>query len=161
MRGGPGGVRLDDILGGTLNFGTVPLARMRAEEISAENAGAVTILVGLTNIVSLASMSVVAGDRILAAGFLICTKGATGGTNVYEIAQTAGTATIQVVNSRGTVQWRNNVLAAEVDGFSTVQVVKVTVGGTLTLTLRAQSAGSNSSVVAADGQIYALRLVGG
>ncbi len=141
--------------------GIVPLARMQAEEQSAENAGAVTLLVGATAIATLASMNVVAGDRILVAGLVAVTKGATTGLIRINVTKSAGTATIVWgVNKADLVDERPNILNGSLNQFALFGICEVTGTGTLTLQLAGLSAGSNSTVAIGDGDLYALRLVG-
>ncbi len=141
--------------------GIVPLARMLAEELTATNAGAVTLTAADTQIAALASMNVVAGDRILIMGKFISTKGATAGNTGIFVNKSAGTATIQLYDND--TESRDALLAvpnAAVVRNQIACIVKVTGTGTLTLQLGGFSIGSNSTVAIGDGEIHALRLTG-
>jgi hypothetical protein len=137
---------LDDsngLLGTTL----VPLSLMRRDQVGSANVGAVTILVGVTTILSLpTTVDVAIGDRILVTAGVTATKGATGGNTAVEIVKSAGTSTGVWHQSAAALQDERNVPATLIGRHALAGVWLVTGAGSLTLLLRGTSAGSNSAV---------------
>ncbi len=140
--------------------GIVPLARMQVDEQSASNAGAVTVTTSLTAVVLLASMNVVAGDRILYQGFMNLAKGVTAGTTSMVVDKSSGTATIQVYNTGSTAGNSHDQTASITHKLESSGIIKVTGTGTLVLRIAGVSNGSNGTVAIGDGQLYALQLQG-
>lgn len=137
--------------------GNVTAPKLRRFEGSAENAGVVTVTASDTPITTVDLGTVVTGDRILVYG--ICngmTKGGTAGQSELGIDKSAGTATIAIGNDNTEARITDQSIAISANYRAHVfTVVKVTAGGTLTLRLLGNSAGSNSSVSAGFGQLYA------
>lgn len=145
---------------GKQTAGIAPLDRMQTTEVSAENAGIVTILAAATQIVALGSINVSTNDRILVAASVAYLKGATAGLTSLIIRKNAGTATIQTYQNAVIVDRTEQDIAAENPTKTLFGIVKVTAGGTLTLEVIGQSLGSNSTVSAGAGELYALNLRG-
>jgi hypothetical protein len=135
-----------DMATGLLGTALIPLSRLRVDEQTAENAGAVTVLVGTTTVVSLASMTVAVGDRIVCLASITSTKGATGGISLYEMIQTAGTAVVVAGVNKTNLVANNDRAAGGVYATLLSGVLQVTGAGTLTLSVRGTSAGSNETV---------------
>ena len=144
--------------------GTVPLARMQVDEQNAENAGTVTLTVGSdVTIISLPSMNVTNGDRILVYGSILANKGGTAGVTTLVINKESGGATISVFPSANNVDIKDQVeqpastslYPRTISGF-----VTVTGTGTLVLRLRGYVTGSSTTVTAGDGSFIALVLRG-
>lgn len=145
---------------GLLGAALVPLSLMRIDEQAAQNAGAVTVTGAATDIVSLPSMTVSAGDRIWVVGKVEMSKGATGGLSTIYALPSAGTATIvEGVDGLGFRESQNHP-AASTNDWSIGSLWAVTVGGTLTLTLRGTSNGSDGTVAVGAGELRALVLRG-
>lgn len=148
--------------GGT-DGNTIGLDALQVDEQSAENAGAITLSdpgTGFTVIAALASMSVVADDRIIVLGDVETTKGATGGLTDIRILKASGTATILFGNDLGDIQDGKNIAANITHRHNLSGVIKVSGSGTLVLAIQGQSAGSNSTVAIGTGQLYALVIRG-
>ena len=145
---------------GLLGSSLIPLSMLRVDEQTAENAGVVTILAAATTIASLASMTVAVGDRIMYSADALIVNGATAGTKGLWVAQTAGTAAIVAEFNAPTAGVQDDILAGATHSQRVSGILAVTVAGTLTLSLRASSAGSDSTVSGGDGEIRALVLRG-
>ena len=155
MRLTPGGIRLDDILGGTLNVGTIPAPRFRRFEGQATNGIGLTITAAGVDIITLDCGSVVAGDRFFIQGLVDMVKGLTAGRSSVSLLQHAGTAGIAFGESEtAAVESDSGVPASEAARFSPCAMGKVTSSGTLTLKLRGVSAGSDSTVAINNGEIH-------
>lgn len=145
---------------GAADGSTLGLDALQVDEQSAENAGAVTVLVGTTEVIALPSMNVLAGDRILVNALFAGTKGVTAGDVSIAIQQLSGTATIQSFNDKNYIAISEDIAANKIMENHISGMFKVTVSGTSVLRLWAASAGSNVAVLAGDGQIHALVLRG-
>ncbi len=145
---------------GVMTVGIVPLARMQSAQSSAQNAGAVTVTAALTTIVDTASITVVTNDIVLVGGAAELQKGVTAGKSRLSLAQIAGTATIVFLNAQTTLDQSVDQINGTAYQMSVFGIVLVTAGGTLTLRLRGESAGSNSTVPIGAGQIDARVLLG-
>lgn len=149
-----GGVRLEDIIGGTLNVGAVPWARLIRLDASAANAGLVTLVAGNTTIVTVDLGTVVVGDRIYCDGTAQLDKGVTAGISQMFVAQSTGTAVLvsyggQATSTETFFQQASESLIRQVGA-----IFRVTTGGTLTMRLAGLSNGSNATVQAGAGGIY-------
>ena len=150
---------------GTLAAGVVPLARMKVDEQAAENGSLVTLTVGsdVTIISLVAGMNVVQGDRVIVHGAALLTKGGTGGITGLIINKEAGSSTVSAYASANNLDLKSYVeQSAGSSGFAhqVWGIFDVTTSGTLTLRLRGYVTGSNTTVNAGDGNIYALVLRG-
>lgn len=139
---------------------TAGISSLIRDEQSAQNAGVITVAVGVTTIVDVASMNVINGDRILITGLCESTKGATAGSTLIEIMQASGTATILTYNGRTELRMNSYDQASEVAYRTLSGIIKVTGTGTLVLRMRGLSNGSDSSVAPSGGQFHALVLKG-
>jgi len=151
-----------DLTNDKFTLGTVPLARMQRAEVTATNAGAVTLLAGLTSIVSLNLGNVVAGDRIVLKGAAQVTKGATSGATQLGFKQTAGTATVQYQGRAATAEYNTEDSQANgtTDLYEDMTEIEVTASGSLTVDFQGLSAGSNGTIGIGQGAAYALVLIG-
>lgn len=140
--------------------GVVPLARMQRTEASAQS-GAVTVTSSDTSVITLSLGTVNSGDRILVTAWMRATKGATGGTTLMYVGQSAGTATITTLNSEVILKTSMNVPASSLQDQLISGVIKVTGTGTLTLRITGNSAGSDSSVPSGGSQVHAIVLNNG
>lgn len=135
---------------------------IRAEQ-SAENAGIITVTASTTLIAELPSMTVAVGDRIMIGVFLQIAKGATAGLTRIRTYKQSGTATIVFGNdySEGDEALYQDASPIIPDfRFSATYIARVTVAGTLVLSFNAASGGSDGTVAAGAGQLYALVLKG-
>jgi hypothetical protein len=145
---------------GLLGTGLIPLSMLRVDEQTAQNAGAVTLLAGGTQVTVLASMTVAVGDRIVYVGFFRALKGATSGLTWAAVVQQTGTAVIAEAlgltgASHETAHLLNSTEFRRISG-----IFRVTTAGTVTIGLNGFSQGSNSTVAINDGQLHALVLRG-
>jgi hypothetical protein len=132
---------------GLLGTALIPLSLMRRDQVGTSNVGAVTILVGMTTLVSLATtVDVAIGDRILVTAVVNATKGATGGNIYAQLVKSAGTSAGFFHQAAAALLDERNVPAGLLGRASVCGVWLVTVAGTLTFTWQASSAGSNSTV---------------
>ncbi len=145
---------------GGIQGNTLGLDAIKVDEQGAENPALVTITAVEINIASLAQMTVSVGDRILISVMIQSTKGATAG-NTYLVAQkTAGTATIIASNNFSAISDDSYVPAGVTRNTLLAGIFKVTVAGTVTISISGTSGGSNTTVGAQAGQILALVLRG-
>ncbi len=146
---------------GKVTAGIVPLARMQRTEVIGSNAGSVTLLGTVTIIQTIDLGTINAGDRILVEGWARSAKGGTAGETLISIQKSSGSATIVFTNANSATPFLlTNVknIASQIDYFSISGFIRVTVSGTLVLGLFGQSTGSDSTIVANEGAIYALVL---
>jgi hypothetical protein len=152
---------LDDIAGGTLLAGVVPLARMLRARYKGHNAGAVTVVAGATTVLTLDCGTVVTGDVIRVSAYALFTKGATAGYAYLKLLKDSGAATVEFFDGLSeAAHYRDTVVASGNVTIPITAVVEVTLGGTLTLKLTGYSAGSNSTVAIAGAQMYVEVLTG-
>ena len=148
---------------GVHTAGTVPLARMLRTEASGENAGAVTLTSSETTITTADLGTVNTGDRILISAAVVgATKGGTAGSVAIYVGSSSGTATITAYNDRDRL-YGPLVTVAAVNTYNgnVSGILNVTSGGTLVVKLYGASAGSDSSILAGQGQIHAIVLNNG
>ncbi|WP_192180066.1 hypothetical protein [Mesorhizobium amorphae] len=112
-----------------------------------QNVGAVTVAGTLTTLASSPSRAAYKGERYLVQGMVMATKGATAGELVTQLTKSGTCTGVFGLLSRGAQAISANV-AHSVSGIFTV-----TVSGTLAFSLSATSTGSDSNVVAGDGQL--------
>ncbi len=155
---GLGRLSLNDLTGGTLTTGKVPLARF-SEYVQAQS-GAVTVLAAATTIVDAPQIDVVALDVVVVCGYVPVNKGGTGGDITVRLLQTAGTAVGAFLSSRANVT--NNIFTPATAWFEAtpVSLWVCTSGGTVTFRMEGLSAASNGSVAANAGQIMVWRFYG-
>lgn len=111
----------------------------------------VTVLSSLTDVVSSSSLTLTAGQYLAVWGHIHLTKGGTAGQTTEKVYQSAGTAVLEWLSNAGSVtafmntpgNHAANVLWARSFGW---EILKVTTGGTATITIQASSAGSNGTV---------------
>ena len=139
---------------------TLGLDALQVDEQSAENAALVTVTAVTTEIVSLPSMTVAVGDRVLVYASLLATKGATAGSVSVWVSQAAGTAVGTFLHNYSILRHIESVLASGDLSLVLAGVYKITAAGTLTLRLNGDSQGSNSSVTGNSADIHALVLRG-
>lgn len=125
-----------------LKVGWSKLFRQRDE---AQNAGAVTVLAGGTDIVTMPARNVFVGEFVLAQCRLQISKGATAGQTDL-LLNNGGSASIVWVTDSASPRISDRALAAQVMAWHLIGIGRVTVSGTLTLAARGVSAGSNSTV---------------
>lgn len=129
-------------------------------QVSAKNAGFVTITAGGVIVCSLASINVAAQDRLLTFLWLEALKGVTAGDTTAEVLQSGGTAVIEFNHDANAVFDRKYINANATADMLVAVMIKVVTAGTLTLALWATSAGSNSQASAGTGQLYTLAMRG-
>lgn len=129
-------------------------------EASAENAGLITTTAAGVEVVALNLNNVTAGDRIYVFMIIAHDKGTTGGHNIFYLLQKSGTATAQIGNDWPLTAMATFYQSASTSGapFSCNTIVKVTGTGTLELKLSILSSGSDGTINAGNGQIYAFFL---
>ncbi len=129
-------------------------------EASAENAGLITTTAAGVEVVALNLNNVTAGDRIYVFMIIAHDKGTTGGHNIFYLLQKSGTATAQIGNDWPLTAMATFYQSASTGGvpFSCNTIVKVTGTGTLELKLSILSSGSDGTINAGNGQIYAFFL---
>lgn len=149
-----------DMSNGLISSALVPLSLMQRDEQWGENAGAVTVLAGATTIAALASMTLVAGDRVLVFAYAVVTKGATAGLTDIYLTRASGTATVVWESSATGVHQGWNMAAGVTNYFTPVGILRCTAGGTCLIELQGTSAGSNSTVPISGGNLHALALRG-
>jgi hypothetical protein len=133
---------------------------LRRNRASGENAGAVTLLGGLTTLLDVAAGADVAiGDEVLVEARINGTKGAAAGNTNINVVQTAGTATGVWVHDQAGAQDERWVGASQSVVVSLTALFRVTGAGTLTLRLQGFSGGSNTTVAIgeADLNLHTLR----
>jgi hypothetical protein len=151
-----------DAVGGVMSAGVVPLARMKRTEVTAGNAGLVTITAGTVTVASINLGTVNAGDRVLIFSRVRWTKGVTGGTTNAYLTKTAGTSTVVEINDETAAEWSmTGQPASETRTELLCTVVLVTASGTLTFSVNANSAGSDSTCTAGNCDLYGLVLNNG
>jgi hypothetical protein len=155
-----GEISLDDISGGTLGAGVIPLARMLRAEEYAENVADVTVTAGGTEIVALSSMTLVAGDRVLVMAQFDGLKGAVNGGLQISINKWAGTAVGVFAASLGSVFFEQYIGATKSVGATLVGFWRCTTGGTATFSLRGVSEVSDFECPALMCEIHAIALIG-
>lgn len=153
-----GGVRLDDIIGGTLNVGNVLLNRLLRLNASTSNLALVTVTNVITQILSGNLGTVGTADQILLTLALVGTKGATAGRTEAHIYKVSGTASVTFLTNDTTFGNAEFVEAnlVWVECFSTV--LNVASGGTLVVGVEGVSAGSDLSISAGGCGLLALVL---
>ena len=139
---------------------TLGIDALKVDEQSAENAALVTVTALGVPIVSLPSITVAVGDRVLVYASLLATKGATAGNDSIWVSQSAGTAVGTFLHNYSILKHIESVLANGDLAIVLAGVFKITGAGTLTLRLDGDSAGSDSSVAAGNADIHALVLRG-
>lgn len=127
-------------------------------QYSSENAGIVTLINALTPITTLNFGTPTTGAIFIINTIVTFTKGGTPGNNVIRISKTSGTAVIQTFKDLTLCDRSDYVIASAGFNMGASFILRVTTGGTLELTFAGQSLGSDSTVQAGDGQIYALTI---
>jgi hypothetical protein len=124
------------------------------EDVSASNAGIVTLLAADTTIVDVVlSVDVVGGDRVACEAVVLYAKGATAGTTELSLVQGGGLAGGSWVDTRSLVRDRRDTGVTQTLEAILSATFLVTGSGSLTLRLRGNSAGSNATIQAAGGQL--------
>jgi hypothetical protein len=154
-------VTLDQVVGGTLATGTVPLLRTMRTLVRNANGGIITVLAADTTVVLLSAANVVSGDIIHVTGMARLVKGGVAGAIHLHVVQVAGTASILwgFYGSELGIEIPSLGAGANihlpVSGYAEVDS-----SGTCQLALVATSAGSNASVAIGEGQFSAMVLIG-
>jgi len=142
---------------GVMTAGTVGLARVQRTEVTNSGSG-ITIATG-TTLTTLDLGSVVAGDRIIVSALVYATKGGTAGIVIASAGKNSGGATVLAYDSFGDLRSSKFVVAIATDWQGPVGgILRVTVSGTLVLSLTATSVGSDST--SGYGAIHAIVLKG-
>jgi len=142
---------------GVMTAGTVGLARVQRTEVTNSGSG-ITIATG-TTLTTLDLGSVVAGDRIIVSALVYATKGGTAGIVIASAGKNSGGATVLAYDSFGDLRSSKFVVAIATDWQVPVGgILRVTVSGTLVLSLTATSVGSDST--SGYGAIHAIVLKG-
>lgn len=126
-------------------------------ELSAENAGQVTVAGGWIDIVTLDLGTVVNGDRFLVGAGYDAPK-TTAGTMLRRISKDSGTSTIEFLHSRNALndaQYGQNAVGTMCNLSG---VLKVTGSGTLVIHFAGMCSAGSVVIPAANGQIYATQL---
>lgn len=114
--------------------------------------GALTVTAAQTTVVTSGSLNVNKGERFRCTGMINTTKGATAGDFLTILAK-SGTATAVFGNNRSSLIERTAQAISGTVSHSISGVIEVTASGTLTILLAGTSSGSNSDVLANDGQL--------
>jgi hypothetical protein len=143
----PGTISLDNVVGGTLLAGVVPLSRFRRGEDYQVNIDSKTVGVGGTTLITCAVGGCKVGDRVIAVARMVMTKGATAGlTDTWIEASAGGGAVCEwgggLPAATTTYQPAAAIMSQTVVGLGRI----ITADGNFTFTLRAASAGSNGTV---------------
>ena len=128
------------------------------EGLSAENTEPVTVTDAPPPIVTLDLGEVTAGDRIFLAGSSYGGKGATDGMILVEARKSSGTATIQFMKDLIWLYVSAFCPGTYPYAFELSGILKITGSGTLVMVLQGDSDGSDYSIAAGAGQIYAVFL---
>lgn len=130
-----------------------------ATELSAKNVNIVTLTPSpAQSILTLDLGAVTAGQRWYVDGHYNSSKGGTAGANAIGLDKSSGTATIQFMHDLSNVEASAHAIASATPNRCIEKIMKVTGSGTLVLKLVGYSNGSNSTIAAGDGQIYAVRM---
>lgn len=132
-----------------------------ATESSAKNAGVVTLTTGAgADIVTLDLGTVTAGQRwAVAAQISDGLKGGTAGATRLHLLKSSGTATVVFLKDLTELQQSSYHAAADATVRLSVNgIMQVTVAGTLVIKAVGASAGSDTTLAAGEGQIYAMRM---
>ncbi|HWO56528.1 MAG TPA: hypothetical protein VNN55_03065 [bacterium] len=133
---------------GIINQGAIPWARLKRDHQQATlTSGGLTIPSGMTTIVSLSPMTVKAGDLILVWGETSFTVGATTTQIRVRIIKTAGDAVIASNDTDGGIDSTPQFVQSGISECALAGAFSVTTGGTVTLSLRASSAGADSTAI--------------
>lgn len=145
---------------GNISSLTVSSIIVPAIEFSGTNSTPVTVdISGTTVLASINLGNLNTGTRIEVNGIGFFVKGGTTGESVVVVKQSAGTATINAYHNNSQLVGDDIEQPAGSSRSITLNgIVKVTGGGSLSLTLYGFSVGSNSTVTTGTGQIYALIL---
>ena len=139
----------------TTQLDVLSYTKVRAwPDVASSNAGAVTLGTGSTSITSIDMGTVISGDRIMITGYYSITGGT--GNVTLTVAKSAGTATTVVANSATYLQGirgPSTITLVPVAG-----IIKVTAGGTLTITLYGSDSGGTASVAIDAGQLHGMVL---
>lgn len=125
------------------------LNNLVVQTVSGTVSSPVTVSTSLINVVSAPSVTVTAGQTLQVRTHIHITKGGTAGLTQTKVYQSAGTAVLDWLDNAGSVacghQWPSH--AANILGVHfAFDELKVTTGGTCTLTIEALSNGSDSTV---------------
>lgn len=125
----------------------------RAESYGANDVN-VSVIAVLTDLVTLPSLVVVAGDRIFINAVVWGTKGVVAGVVTAQVGKAAGTASVVFNSDALSVYWTHLMPASATGGWPIAAMGRATVGGTLSLQLSATSAGSAWAVELNAAQFY-------
>lgn len=153
-----GGIRLDDIIGGTLNVGNVPIGRVAQSIVSSSNGGLVTLTASDTIILTLGLGFAFSDVQILLQVGMLGTKGATSGRSKVRIFQSTGTA---VADFRTTTQEfgvSSFVSANDVWNVCYTGILEITTSGTITIGVNGLSAGSDMTIAAGECALHGMVL---
>lgn len=146
-------------ISGVMTIGTVPLSRLRRNEVAASSTGAVTLITALTYVIGGVNLGTVnVGDRILVNAVVYVTKGLTSGETLIEVDKDSGAAVISVYNGFSVLREDRFHAAQMGNAFSVSGIFVVNVAGDLSLRLRGSSGGSDGTVTSGYGQIRAIVL---
>lgn len=141
--------------------GAITLADLQKQEVSAVNPGIVTITAGGVLCVELAELTVNGGDIVAVYGYFEPQKGGVSGATTFNLQQTAAGVDHIWIHNRGSVAVGQYIVANALVARGISGICRVLEGGTLTLGSYAWSAGSNSTLAASAGQMYAWLYRGG
>ena len=132
-----------------LDFGT----HISETEQSAENVGAVTVLIGTTELVSLLNVAVVTGERIFVQAIVNGIKGATAGMNTFEVTDISGNNCLRFFNDTTYIGRRLYIPNGEIWYDHLFGIAKVVSTNLCNFALRGNSMGSNTAVAIGDAQL--------
>ena len=154
----PGGIRLDDVSGGTLGAGVVPLSRFMRAEGAAKNAGAVTVTPAGVTIVSLTLPAPVVGDRVIVCAQVKMTKGAVAGRCEVSIDANCG-AGLSVFEEANAPHTRGEIAIGAIFEHPLTGVGMVLeVAADFVVDVNALSIGSDATVAIGGASVYAFIL---
>ena len=129
-------------------------------EVSAENVGIITTTAAGVEVVAINLGNVTADDRIWVFMLIKHTKGATAGHTIFSLGKKSGTATAVRVNNwaLGATDTFYQAASTTDISLSCNTIVKIAGTGTLELALTILSIGSDGSIAANNGELYAFFL---
>jgi len=155
MEFAPGAITLDDIVGGVLQVGEVPLPRILRRETTFENAAGRTLGGALGIIMTGVLADCEIGDRIAVWFSAEVVKGGAGDTTELTVEQSGGTGTIVFNNDELILYNSSWVNAAALWGVSWAFLVKCTVAGSPIMRFDGRSLTADSTIALGKAQCVA------
>jgi hypothetical protein len=146
VRFNQGGIRLDDLIGGTLNAGVVGVDRTSRGYFSTANAGVLTVSNPPSDVLTLDLGTVVLGDIILVSAKWDLTKTGAAGYCWSIVDKVSGTASIGFASTWPNLWSQDSIIASGqwMEGVS--GIAEVLTAGTLVIRLSCGSIGSTADI---------------